>query len=292
MALIIFFYLGAAAAAIMLALSVGTLAAYVARGFAKRRAGDVAYGESLGIAFRYGIMAGIAAAWGVMGIAFMYFRRTRYVVIDNWWSVTWIFNGVVACAAALLLLAWFIRSIMLKVRGRIEPESYRKQMVAASCAYLCVWMSALAAYRWCWYPWFRACAKRTIEEENFDPRIAPALDTFVRQLSPEEEQELAVWMTRHERASTRFNAAYILAKRKEPRALDAAAEALARIESADVPRHGRYRFGVAYAKTALMQVTGFRAPNDLTPPTATEWDQWLKWYRPQGTFVNHVGKRK
>ena len=224
-------------------------------------------------------------------MALVYFRASRYVVVDNWWWITWVFNGIVACGVTMVLLLWFARSTYLQVKGRLRPGTYRRQMVAASCAYLCVWLSVLGAYRWRWRPWFRSCALRTIEEEPFNPHIAPALSTFVRHLTPEEERELVVWMARHENPAARFNAAYILARRNKPEALRVAADVLARIEATGARRrsaNGRYDFPVGLAKATLMQMTGFRALSDTTPPRADEWDAWTRWHDARPSLADHT----
>ncbi len=287
MALVIFLCVGAGAAAAVLVFSLAALAFYVARGLAWRRAGEAEKADELRRAFRHGLLAGAVVAWAVLALSFSYFRPSRYVVIDNWWSVTWIFNATVGCAAALVLLLWFVRAFYLRAKERVDRAAYRRRVVIASCAYACLWLSALVAYRWFWRPWFRSCAMRTIQEQPFNPHIAPALQTFVKEATPEEERELTVCMHRNSNPAARFNAAYILARRRKPGAVLAALDALEEMPPRSASARDD-RFSLAYARTALMQVTGFRASDDFTPPTESEWAAWKQWEQAQGAYAAHV----
>jgi len=186
---------------------------------------------------------------------------------------------------------WYVSSITMKVRRRIQPACYRKQMVALSITWLCLCASVAGAYRWCWRPWFRSCAFRTIQEENFNPHIAPAHAALIRHLTPEEEQELSVWLKRAKNPAARFNAACILAKRSHPYAWRVAADMLLRADSTGAPAQSvtsRYEFPVGLAKAAVMELTGFRTSDEPNPPQPAEWREWKRWYGIQPSLANHT----
>lgn len=290
MAILVFLYAGLASAAIVLLVSVVSVLTFAVKGLLRRQA-DPDYGASVRTGFRYGLAAGVVIVWGVFAVALVHFRSSRYVVIDYWWSLTWVLNAVAAGGAVIVLLVWFLRTFHLRAKGRISPQAYRRQVAAASCAYLCLWASLLGAYHLSWRPWYRSCALRTIQEETFSRHIFPALSTFIHDLSPGEERQLESWLERVDNPTARFNAAYILARRKKPDARHVMASMLLELEATGTDRHdvaGRYLFPVGLARACLMQMTGDRAAHDTTPPQPMEWQRWKRGYLTQPSVANHM----
>ena len=290
MGILIFLCAGLSSAAVVLALSTGTVLLFLARA-RRNRETDPSYGQAVSNGLRVGLVAGLAVASvaGVLSLA--YCLESRRVVIDYWWSLSWVFNAMAAGGAAMLVLAWFLRSLYLRAKGRIAGGPFRMQMTAVSCAYLCLWASVLAAYHLAWRPWYRACAMRTLQEVSFSRQIFPALRTFVRQMSPEEEREITSWLTRRDNPMARFNAAYVLARRSDPEGRHIMATMLIELEQRGTHRHdvaGRYLFPLGLARACIMQMTGYRPLNDDTPPEPIEWQAWKRNYLARPTVVNHV----
>lgn len=233
---------------------------------------------------------GLLIVWLVFAVAFVYFRETRRVVIDYWWSLTWICNAVAASGAVMLLLVWYLRSFYLRAKGRLATATFRRQIAAMSCAYLCLWGSGLAAYRWMWMPWYRSNALHTAEHESFSRDIFPALDTFVTGLSPGEERLLLRWLDKPGSPNAQFNAAYILAKRDNADGRHAMAKLLIDVDARGTDRYDLFSggvFPVGLARACVMQMYGFKPKDDTAPPQPVEWQKWKRWYQAQPTVANH-----
>ena len=287
-------YAGFLSAAVMLVFAVASILVLAVKGLATRDS-DLPYHESVKGGFRIGIAGGLLIVWLVFAVAFVHFRDTRRVVIDYWWSLTWIINSVAASGVAMVLLLWYLRSFYLRVKGRLAPATFRRQIAAMSCAYLCLWGSGLAAYRWMWMPWYRINALHTAEHESFSRDIFPALETFVAHASPVEERVLLRWLDKPSSPNAQFNAAYILAKRDHADGRHAMAKLLINVDAQgtdryDLPSGGVFPVGLARA--CVMQVYGFKPKDDTTPPQPVEWQKWKQWYQAQPTVANHyVGTR-
>lgn len=290
MAILVFIYAGIVSAVIVLSVAVASLLTFTVRALFRRRTAPE-YGAALRDGLRYGLVAGAVVIWAVLAAALVHFRASRYVVIDYWWSLTWVCNAVAAGGLAMVLLFWFARTFYLRAKGRLSPDACRRQVAAASCAYLCLWASVAGAYRFSWRPWYRSCALRTIQEESFSRHIFPALGTFINDMSPAEERQLASLLDRVDKPTARFNAAYILARRGKPDARHAMAAMLLELEATGTNRHdvaGRYLFPVGLARACLMQMTGDREAHDTTPPQPVEWQRWKRWHRAQSSVANHI----